>query len=193
MALSVQQQDSHFTYADYLGWPETGRWELFDGIAYAMAAPQRIHQEIVFELGRQVGNYLQGKPCRGYVAPFDVRLPKANEADDKVDTVVQPDLSIICERSKLDDKGCRGAPDWIIEVLSPATAFNDMSVKLDLYQKHGVKEYWIVHPADRWIMVYILQADGQYAKPAIFNMERPTAVSLFPELSLDWTFMADVA
>lgn len=191
MALPVQQQDSRFTYADYLDWPETERWELFDGIAYAMAAPQRIHQEIVFELGRQVGNYLQGKPCRGYVAPFDVRLPKANEADDKVDTIVQPDLSIICERSKLDDKGCRGAPDWIIEVLSPATAFNDMSVKLDLYQKHGVKEYWIVHPADRWIMVYTLQEDGQYGKPDIFSMEAPTSVTLFPDLSLDWAFMAE--
>lgn len=183
--------EQRYTYYDYTQWPEDERWELIDGIAYAMAAPQRLHQEVVFELGRQIGNHIQGSSCRGYVAPFDVRLPKGNEADERMDTVVQPDILVVCDKSKLDKKGCRGTPDWIIEVLSPSSTLHDMDTKRSLYEKHGVKEYWIIHPEDRWVMVYTLDAQGQYGKPSIFGMDEPTPVQLFPDLSIDWLFMTE--
>jgi Uma2 family endonuclease len=186
---SIRQLQPHYTYADYRQWPEDQRWELIDGVAYAMTAPARLHQDIVFELGRQIGNYLQGKTCKGYVAPFDVRLPHNNEADDSITTTVQPDISVICDPSKLDKLGCRGAPDWIIEVLSPSTALKDMNSKRSLYEQHGVKEYWIIHSEDRWIMVYLLNVQTNYGKPAIFGMDEPTGVQLFPDLQVDWAFM----
>jgi Uma2 family endonuclease len=181
-----------YTYADYALWPDNERWELIDGEAYAMNAPLRLHQDIVFELAGQVWRYLQGKPCKGYVAPFDVRLPSKNEADDNIDTVVQPDLSVICDMSKLDKLGCRGAPDWIVEVLSPSTALKDMNTKRSLYQLNGVKEYWLIHPEEQWLMVYRLNEQGQYGMPDVFGMDEPTVVQLFSDLSIDWAFMAEV-
>jgi len=188
-AAKMQQK---YTYADYAQWPEDERWELIDGVAYAMTGPLRIHQKIVSELGRQIGNYLQDKPCEVYVAPFDIRLPRKDEADAKVETVVQPDLSIICDQSKLDKLGCRGAPDWLVEVLSPSTTLKDMNTKRGLYEQHGVQEYWIIHPEERWLMVYTLDAQGRYGKPDVFGMDEPTVVQLFPGLSIDWSFMATV-
>ncbi|MDI1276343.1 Uma2 family endonuclease [Methylobacter sp.] len=157
-----------------------------------MTAPQRLHQDIVFELGRQVVNYLQGKPCKGYTAHFDVRLPRKDEADANVETVVQPDLSVICDPAKLDKQGCRGAPDWIVEVLSPSTALKDMNTKRGLYQLHGVQEYWIIHPEDRWILVYTLDEQGRYGQPGVFGMDEATSVQRFPDLSIDWSFMAAI-
>ena len=158
----AKQLQNRFTYADYLKWPEDERWELIDGVAYAMAAPGRLHQETVLELGAQILQQLRGTSCKPYIAPFDVRLAQANETDDRIETVVQPDLAVICDKRKLDDKGCRGAPDWIIEVLSPSTAVKDMDHKRRLYEHYGVKEYWIVHPVDHWVMVYNLQEQGHY-------------------------------
>ncbi|WP_308873930.1 Uma2 family endonuclease [Thiothrix subterranea] len=188
---AAQQLQELYTYADYAKWPEGEHWELIDGVAYAMAAPSRQHQDVVLELGSQILQHLRGKPCRPYVAPFDVRLPRQQEADDKVDTTVQPDISVICERSKLDDKGCRGAPDWIIEVVSPSSAIMDMEKKRRLYERHGVKEYWIAHPSDRWLMVYTLGEDGKYGQFQLFGLDEPATVGLFPELSIDWAFLND--
>lgn len=191
MGAAAEQLQQHFTYADYCRWPEDERWELIDGVAYAMAAPSRIHQRIILKVGGQVDRHLEGKSCETYIAPFDVRLPNRHEADDQVDTTVQPDLVVICDKNKLDDKGCRGAPDWIIEVLSPTTALRDMDQKRWLYERHGVKEYWIIHPTDRWIMVHTLKEDGQYGLPRMFGMDEPTAVGLFPDLQIDWAFMQE--
>jgi Uma2 family endonuclease len=188
----MTQLQQPYTYADYRQWPEDQRWELIDGVAYGMTAPARLHQDIVFELGRQIGNYLQGKTCKGYVAPFDIRLPHDNETDDSITTTVQPDISVICDLSKLDKLGCRGAPDWIVEVLSPSTALKDMNSKRSLYEQHGVQEYWIIHPEDRWIMVYLLNAQATYGKPQVFGMDEPTGVHLFPDLQVDWAFMQSV-
>lgn len=166
MGLPLRDQHLH-TYGEYLSWPDELRYELIDGRAYAMSpAPTRQHQGIVGELFRQIANALQGHPCRAYVAPFDVRLPRGGEADDDVDTVVQPDIVVFCDRSRLDERGARGAPDWIIEVLSPGTASHDQLLKRDLYERHGVAEYWLVHPGDRLVTVYRL-LDGAYGKPHV--------------------------
>lgn len=181
-----------YTYADYQTWPEEVRYELIDGEAWLMTGPNRMHQELVGGIYRRVGNALEGKPCRPYVAPFDIRLPKANEADDKIDTVVQPDIVVVCNRSRLDDKGVRGAPDWIIEVLSPSTSGRDHIIKRRLYEKHGVREYWLVHPTDKVVLVYLLE-NGVYGKPEAYEMLGQTASAILPEVVIDWdSLFADI-
>lgn len=185
MGLPKRDIEYH-TYADYQTWPDDCRYELIDGIAYAMApAPTRQHQNAVLEIARQIANTLEGKPCRPYIAPFDVRLMQADLADQRVDTVVQPDISVICDRSKLDDKGAKGAPDWIIEVLSPSTASHDQIVKHALYERAGVGEYWLVHPTDRLLTIYRL-LDGAYGKPDIRELVGETACGVLPEVVIDW-------
>ena len=170
MKLPVRDTVRH-TYADYASWPDDERWELIDGIAYAMVpAPSRLHQEVVLELARQIANALLGSRCRAYVAPFDVRLARPNETDDQIENVVQPDVSVICDPSKLDERGCRGAPDWVIEVLSPNTAAHDQIRKRDLYERHGVREFWLVHPSDRLVMVYVLK-HVTYGRPMVRELE----------------------
>ncbi|MFB1490192.1 MULTISPECIES: Uma2 family endonuclease [unclassified Thiocapsa] len=176
-----------FTYGDYCLWPEDERWELIDGEAFAMApAPTRLHQEFVVELVRQVANALQGRSCRVYVAPFDVRLPKHDESDARVDTVVQPDVAVICDPHKLDVKGCRGAPDWIVEILSASSAVHDQVRKPALYERHGVREYWLLHPVDRVLTIYRLGADGVYGKPDVQGLEGQTPVGVIDGLEIDW-------
>lgn len=185
--MGLPQRDLEFhTYAEYALWPDDVRYELIAGIAYAMGpAPSRRHQEVALELARQIADALEGSPCRPYIAPFDVRLPRADEADDKVDTVVQPDISVICDKSKLDERGCRGAPDWIVEVLSPGSAGHDQVVKRALYERVGVREYWLVHPVDKVVTIYLLDK-GAYGKPAVQELVGSTASSVLPEVTVDW-------
>lgn len=174
-----------FTYGDYRRWPEDERWELIEGIAFDMCpAPTRQHQALVVELVAQIAPHLRDEPCAVYVAPFDVRLPEYEEPDDEVETVVQPDLAIICDPDKLDDKGCRGAPDWIIEVLSPGTAIKDQTQKLALYERHGVREYWLIHPVDRVLTIYRLE-DRIYGRPEVLALTGATA-TIVPGLSIHW-------
>ncbi len=176
----------HHTYADYCSWSDDVRYELIDGVAYAMGpAPVRRHQGILLELARQVTNALAGSPCRPYIAPFDVRLPKGVEVDNDVDSVVQPDLVVICDRAKLDDKGCRGAPDWVVEVLSPSTAGHDQILKRALYQRAGVREYWLVHPVDRIVTIYTLDG-GRYGVPDVRELVGTLVVGVLPEVVIDW-------
>jgi Uma2 family endonuclease len=185
-----QTQPRLYTYGDYRHWPDEERWELIDGEAFNMCpAPSRQHQEVLMELGRQTANFLLGKPCKVYIAPFDVRLPQADEADDDVNTVVQPDLAVICDHSKLDDKGCRGAPDWAVEIISPHTAAKDRTRKLELYQRHGVREYWLVHPLDLLVTRYILQ-DGRYAPADAEATTGKMPVQCLPGLEIDWAYLA---
>ena len=184
-----QRDDRHYTYGDYRRWPEDVRYELIDGVAWLMSpAPGRRHQELVGEIYRQAANALEGNPCRAYVAPFDVRLPRGDEADDLVDTVVQPDVLVVCDPDKLDEAGLRGAPDWVVEVLSPATAAHDQTRKLAAFERAGVPEVWLVHPADRMLTRYRL-VDGGYGRPEIQELEGITAVATLPEIEIDWALL----
>ncbi|MBN2700605.1 MAG: Uma2 family endonuclease [Methylothermaceae bacterium] len=191
MGLPKRDTERH-TYKDYLQWPEETRYELIDGVAYAMApAPARRHQEMLLELARQVANALHGHPCRAFIAPFDVRLPKEEETDEAVDTVVQPDLSVVCNPAKLDERGCRGAPDWVVEVLSPATAGHDHILKRAVYERAGVREYWLVHPVDRIVTVYRLEG-GRFGVPDVRELEDRQAVGALPDVEIDWELFADL-
>lgn len=184
----MRQRDvQHHTYADYLTWSATYGNEVIDGIAYVgePPAPSRRHQEAVGELYRQVTNSLQDRRARAYVAPFDVRLPKHGGADDQIDTVVQPDVVIVCDPNKLDDRGMRGAPDWIAEVLSPSTATYDRTIKLPVYERAGVPEVWLVAPADRTVTIYRI-AHGRYTQPVVLELRGKTALAAVASVSIDW-------
>ena len=163
----AEKLDERFTYGQYLKWDDGERWELIDGVPYNMTpAPVRWHQGILMRVSSRIEEFLRGKPYQAYFAPFDVRLPDFSEQDDNdVPTVVQPDLVVICDENKLDDRGCRGAPDLVVEILSPSTSRKDISVKFSLYERHGVREYWIIHPAEESLMVFTLGDDGKYGRP----------------------------
>ncbi len=179
--------DPRFTYGDYRRWEGDDRWELIDGEVFDMSpAPSRRHQQVVLRLALQIDDFLEGHSCEAYVAPFDVRLPEGEEADDAIETVVQPDITVICDPSKLDDAGCRGAPDWIIEVLSPRTSARDQVHKRDLYERHGVREYWIVHPEDRVVTTYQLSSGGSFQAVAVSEARGPTRPGVFADLEIDW-------
>ena len=156
--MALPAENKRYTFADCLTWGEDERIEIINGEAVMMAPPSRIHQKISFEIGRQIGNYLEGKKCEVYPAPFGVRLfEKDGDSPDDVDTLVEPDISVICDKDKLDDHGCKGAPDMVIEVLSPSTLRHDRFIKLGLYQRAGVREYWIVEPETQTVQVYTLE------------------------------------
>ena len=178
--------DRRFTYADYLKWPDGERWELIDGEAYAMSpAPTISHQTTTGQLFRQIDEALDGAHCRALIAPVDVLLPTPDEADDRTTTVVQPDILVVCDPAKITERNVRGAPDWIVEVLSPATARHDHLTKRVLYERAGVREYWLVHPVDRVITVYVLK-NGKYGGPEIADMAGERSPTIFPEIVIRW-------
>ena len=188
MSHPAKTPDRTWTYADYCTWPEDERWELIDGVAYDMTpAPTRQHSLIAGSLFRQFGNFLEGKPCEAHIAPFDVRLPRGKEKDAEVVSVVQPDVVVVCDEKKLDDKGCRGAPDLVVEVLSPSTASKDHIRKKRLYEQHGVKEYWLVSPTDRILTIYRLGKNGEYGVPEVHGDSETVEVKRFPGLTIDLT------
>lgn len=159
MALPAEKE--YCTFADYLSWEDGARYELLYGEAVLMSSPSPAHQLVVTEMLRQFANFLEGKKCQVFSAPLDVRLfEEEGDTPETVDTVVQPDLVVICDRKKLDDHGCKGAPDLVIEVLSPSSRRHDRLVKLDLYQQAGVPEYWLVDPAGQSVQVFLLNASG---------------------------------
>jgi len=152
------KREKRYTYTDYASWNDDEHWELIDGVAYAMApGPSEPHQGVSNGLTWQLNNYLRGKPCKVRSAPFDVRL----NADGADDTVVQPDIMVICDISKIKHEGCVGAPDLVVEILSPSSTRHDTHRKFCAYQKAGVKEYWIVNPETKTVQTHILSS-GEY-------------------------------
>lgn len=182
--MPLPKSEQKYSYADYLTWNEDGRWEILDGVPYMQAAPSRIHQEISMELATQFHTYLKGKKCRVFAAPFCVRLD-VEKNDNEIKNVVEPDITIVCDNSKLDERGCNGAPDMIIEILSPSTGKNDKLIKFNQYEKAGVKEYWIVEPDQKLVSVFLLQSTGRYGRPEIYSEEDSIKVSIFKDLEID--------
>ena len=164
MGLPVRKSEQHYTYRDYRQWPEDERWELIDGVAYSMASPSTAHQHISMELAWRLRTFLDGKPCRVLAAPLDIFFPRIREQDeDDVDTVVQPDIIVVCDSGKQRERGIWGAPDLAVEILSPSTSRKDLNEKYRLYERSGVREYWVIDPVGRWTQQYVLAADGRYA------------------------------
>ena len=188
----MRQRDmQHHTYADYLIWSATSGNEIIDGVAYVREPPSPSwgHQRLVVELSRQIANSLQGKSGQVCVAPLDVRLPKNAALDDgQIDTVVQPDVFIVSDLQKLDERGLRGAPDWLAEVLSPSTARYDRTTKLSAYERAGVPEVWLIDPTGRTVTIYHVTA-GRYARPAVLELRGQTAIMAVPGVSIDWDFL----
>jgi Uma2 family endonuclease len=182
MELSLDR-NKRYTYADYLTWLDDKSRELIHGFILKMSpAPRRKHADISVKLEHRLIKLIEknkGK-CKIYHAPFDVRFPKNGEtADDKIDTVVQPDICVICDLSKLDEYGCCGAPDMIVEILSPSTIKKDVTYKFALYEESGVQEYWMVHPTDRAITVFLLQENGKYNEGTVYEWDAKVPVYIF--------------
>jgi Uma2 family endonuclease len=173
-----------YNYADYLLWQFSERLEIIKGKIFQMSpAPSRNHQQVSLKLTRQLDKVFQNKLCELYIAPFDVRLIdyKNTTADQQITTVVQPDLCVICDLEKLDDKGCLGSPDLIIEILSNGNSKKDLLVKYNLYEENCVQEYWIVKPTEQEIYIYTLQK-GKYVGSRPFVVETEIQSPTFPEL-----------
>ncbi|MFN8256422.1 MAG: Uma2 family endonuclease [Bacteroidales bacterium] len=186
--------NKRYTFADYLTWLDDKRRELINGFVNIMTpAPSRIHQRINVAILRQFSNFLFKKKCEVYTAPFDVRFPsKTGEtAEDKIYTVVQPDICIVCDETKLDEKGCLGAPDLIVEIISLSTVKKDIEDKFKIYQENGVKEYWIVQPNDATLTVFVLE-NGKYHHKGLFTKGSEVPVNIFKgklQINLDDVFI----
>ena len=177
-----------YTYGDYRKWPDEERWELIEGTAWNMSpAPGRLHQEILGEFFQRIKNCVDNRNCKVYAAPFDVLLPAIGEIEeDNATTVVQPDISVICDTGKLTEKGCTGAPDWIVEILSPGTSKKDFNNKMTLYEKHRVREYWIVDPGNAYVHVYLLDDKNKYPEaPDIYLRNAVIHCAVLKGLKID--------
>ena len=168
---------------------ENERIEIIDGTIYNMSpAPSRIHQKIIMELSAEIRNYIKANngSCEVYPAPFDVILKNDDEIIEDCKNIIQPDISVICDKNKLTDKGCTGSPDMIVEVVSPYNPNNDFIRKLNLYDKYKVKEYWIVNPMKKNILVYKLDENERYGMPDIYTFEDKVKVGIYDDLEIDF-------
>ena len=165
--MKVEEPDlsGSYTYSDYLTWSWEEMTELIKGKIFKMSpAPSTTHQKVSGNLHGVIWHYLRGKKCQVFNAPFDVRLPSIPKriSDKDINTVVQPDLCVVCDPAKIDDRGCLGAPDWIIEILSPNTSTKDLNEKFEVYEEAGVSEYWVVHPQEQTVLIYVLDQNSKY-------------------------------
>ena len=174
------------TFADLLTWDEGERVELIDGDPVMHASPLPAHQAIVSALNYQLYAHLRGTPCRVYPGPIDIRLfQEKDQGPEDVDTVVVPDLCILCDLGRLDQKGYRGAPAFVVEVLSPSSRRHDKLVKHSLYEKAGVKEYWIVDPEKKMVLVHLLEEDGHYPSPDVYTEKDTVPVHVLEDCVID--------
>ena len=186
MVQPERKPEEHYTYKDLRSWPEGERWELIDGVPYDMTpAPGVPHQRISRRLERQIDGYLAGSPCEMFHAPVDVFLPEGQEAEDEIDTLVQPDIFVVCDQAKVTDDGIKGAPDLVVEILSPSTAQKDLTLKFRVYERAGVREYWVVHPVDHTLMVFRLTENGQYGRPDSYGETDEVPVGVLDGLTIE--------
>ncbi|NOQ63851.1 MAG: Uma2 family endonuclease [Methyloprofundus sp.] len=187
--LSQLDLNKSYSYADYLTWQLDEIVELIKGKVSLMSpAPNVNHQRIERNLIIDIGNYLRGKQCQLFPAPFDVRLydrKKSLLESQEIHTVVQPDICVVCKPEMLDKQGCNGAPDWIVEILSKGNSKKEMQIKYALYQQSGVSEYWIVYPNDQVIHQFVLDESGQYQLKSMFAEDDTATPYLFPDLNID--------
>lgn len=179
-----------YTYKDYLTYDENERIEIIEGGIYNMSpAPSRIHQKAIMEISYKIKNYIESNngPCEVYPAPFDVILKNDDEEVEDSQNIVQPDISVICDKNKLTDKGCTGSPDMLLEIVSPSNASNDYVRKLYLYEKYKVKEYWIISPMKRNIHVYSLNDNNQYDEPKVYTFQDKVKVNIYDNLEIDFS------
>ena len=185
LKLSDLDLEKVYSYADYYSWKFVERVELIKGRIFKMSpAPNRIHQEISSKLHYKFADYLYHKYCKLYTAPFDVRFPKNSKNDSDIYTVLQPDLCVICDLSKLDDRGCNGAPDLVVEILSPSNSKKELKNKYDVYEEAGVKEYWVVFPIEKTMIIYTL-INEKYQPSRLFACGDIVTSSVLPGLSID--------
>lgn len=183
--MELPAEKEYYTFADILAWDENENAEIIDGEVYMMSAPLRFHQDISGRFYIRLGNYLEGKKCRVYSAPFSVRLfEKEGDRPEDVDTIVEPDISVICDPNKLDKYGCRGAPDLVVEILSPSNQRHDRFVKFLLYQRAGVREYWIVDPEEKSVQVFLLK-DGILRPHAYYGSSEIAKVNVLEYCYID--------
>ncbi len=185
MQLADLDMNKVYTYADYYKWEFEERVELIKGYIFKMSpAPNRLHQELVGKLHIKLGIYLHKNPCKVYIAPFDVRLPRKSKEDKDIITVLQPDLCIICDPSKLDLRGCIGAPGIVVEVLSPSNNQKELKNKYEAYEDAGVKEYWVVLPYEKTMLIYTL-VNSKYSPSGLMASGDIVTSSVLPGFSLD--------
>ncbi len=185
--LSQLDTNGVYSYADYLTWQFEQAVEIIKGKLMPMAAPNRKHQDISWQLTLNVGNTFKHQKCKAYAAPFDVRLydrKKSLKANQDVFTVIQPDLCVVCDLTKLDDKGCIGAPDLIIEILSPGNSKKEMKTKKDLYEESGVREYWVIDATHETLIQYVLQDNNTYSPPQIWVSDDTVTSAIFDNLKI---------
>jgi len=183
--LSDLDLEKVYNYADYYSWRFPERVELIEGKIFPMdIESNRLHQEISGKLHLTMGRYLYKSKNQIYPAPFDVRFPKNSKKDSDIYTVLQPDLCVICDLSKLDDRGCNGAPDLVVEILSPSNSKKELKNKYEVYEEAGVKEYWVVFPIEKTLIVYTL-INEKYQPSRLFACGDIITSSVLPGLSID--------
>lgn len=177
----------NYTYADYLKWTIQERFELIKGKVFKMSPGQATkHQWVVGHIFYKLYNFLKDdKPCKVFVAPFDIRLPRQSKDDASITTVVQPDVSVVCDAEKIDARGIIGAPDIVVEVLSPGNNRKELAHKYEIYQESGVKEYWLVHPTEKTFFRYILDENRQYQPQQLLTIGDKVTTSVLPGFVLD--------
>ena len=188
-ALLKIEPEKTYTYEEYCTW-QTGldRYELLDGVPYMMAAPNRAHQEVSMNLSGEIYALLKGRNCKVYASPFDLRLQKKEDSKKKNDTVVQPDIFIVCQHNKKitpTKAGMDGAPDLVIEIISPSNSRHDRLRKFNQYAEAGVKEYWLVHPTDHTIEVYLLQDNDHYQINEVYTRKDTITATVVEELAIE--------
>lgn len=186
----ILDQNKRYTYADYLTWLDDKRRELLDGFIRLMSpAPTTAHAQVSRKIFVSFVNYIENNNghCQAFTAPFDVRFPKKPDevADNKIYTVVQPDICVVCDESKIDERGCLGAPDMVVEILSMSSQKYDLNDKFNLYEATGVKEYWVVSPMDKAVNVFILQDDGKFDRGTVYEKEMEISVKTLSGLSFN--------